>query len=223
MNKKVNIKDPYVNSKGLKKLWNYFLYLVEKPDFLEKIDGIRTKYNIDINNKLEDDGNLSNQDLFKDIIALAEEYELDSSTWLTSIAPLVLWNILAEPACTDICITSDNINDHDLSENERRHYPVSIRISPYASKRDILDYINRFYKYISQTQENYKDESVKIGRLKTRKDAIKKRNSFIYEHKHLPTKEIMQLVGKEFGLNSIIDCAYIGKIIALENKKRKEV
>jgi hypothetical protein len=42
------IKDPYINSQGFKKLWNYFLNLEKTDEFQKQIKKIRNKYNIAI-------------------------------------------------------------------------------------------------------------------------------------------------------------------------------
>ena len=63
---------------------------------------------------------------------------------------------------------------------------------------------------------------LKIGGAKTKKQRIRERNDFIYEHKHLPRKEIMHLLSEKYGPENTLDYAYIGKIISIENKRRKE-
>ena len=102
-------------------------------------------------------------------------------------------------------------------------FPVDIRISPYASERDILDYIKKMYSFfIKPIQERYK-EKTNLGKVKNKKEIIQLRNDLIYKNRHLKLKEIMALIGEEFGNSAIIDCGYIGKIISLEKKKRKDV
>ena len=159
----------------------------------------------------------------EDLEKLSHKYGLSYNTWWTSLEPYILTNELIEPMDTDICILCDNINDPDLNKEDIEHYPVSVRISPYASKRDILNYIERFYPYILHLQKDYKDTKIKIGKFKTRKSNIQERNDFIYKNRNLSRKEIMHLVGDKFGPNAVIDYGYIGKIISMEKKKRKEV
>ena len=45
------------------------------------------------------------------------------------------------------------------------------------------------------------------------------RNDLIYKNRHLPRKEIMQMVSKKFG--KILDYGHISKIISLEKKRRE--
>ena len=218
-------KDPYKNSQGLKKLWNYFLNVVGTDKFQEQIKEIRRKYKILIgaNTQFYQLPKDVSKSLMEDLENLSNQYGLSYNTWWTSLEPYILTNELVEPMDTDICILCDNINDPDLSKEDIEHYPVSVRISPYASKRDILDYIERFFPYILHTQKDYIDKNIKIGKFKTRKTNIQERNDFIYKNRNLPRKEIMSLVGDKFGPNAVIDYGYIGKIISLEKKKRKEL
>lgn len=113
----------------------------------------------------------------------------------------------------------------DFNKRDDLQYPIAIRISPYASERDILDFIKRNFVSILNLQETYKfdNEHITIGKSKKKNPKIKERNDFIYEHKNLPRKEIMRLLTEKFGYERTIDYAYIGKIISLETKKRKEV
>lgn len=220
-----NFKDPYKNSQGLKKLWNYFLNVVKTDKFQEQIKRIRNKYKISIGqntdfHKLPDD---IRKPLMEDLENLSNQYGLSYNTWWTSLEPYILTNELIEPLDTDICMLCDNINDPDLSKEDIEHYPVSVRISPYASKRDILDYVERFFPYILHTQKDYINKNIKIGKFKTRKTNIQERNDFIYKNRNLSRKEIMRLVGDKFGPNAVIDYGYIGKIISMEKKRRKEV
>lgn len=218
-----NFKDPYENSQGFKKLWNYFLHIIETKDFQDDVRLIREKFNIDPKNKKPKEMGVKYTKLFfNSMNDLAFKYGLDPATWWTSLAPYISYNEIIEPQDTDMCFLSDNINEPCWTKESIDTYPVIIRISPYASRRDIEDYINRFYPFISATQKQYQHENFKIGKFKNKKDSIKERNNFIYEHRDLPRKEIMKLVVDKFGTSEIIEYGYIGKIISMEKKKRKD-
>ena len=112
----------------------------------------------------------------------------------------------------------------DAQEDDDLLYPIAVRISPHASLRDILDYIKTTYHYqIYFLQKKYKDKDIKLGKFKKRKTVIQERNEFIYKNRNLPRQEIMKLVTDKFGAKNTIDYGYIGKIISLEKKKRKEL
>lgn len=110
-------------------------------------------------------------------------------------------------------------------QNEDNEFPIAIRISPYASERDILDFVKRNFHEISDYQNNYKLNKghIAIGKSKRKNPKIKERNDLIFNNQHLPRREIMKLLITKFGKDSIIDQGYIGKIISVENKKRKEL
>jgi hypothetical protein len=102
-------------------------------------------------------------------------------------------------------------------------YPVVVRIHPDASQRDVIEYIKKHWKLIKYYQDSYsnKDQRVSFKHSKTKENKeLKKRNDFIYKHRHLSRKEIMSMVNKDFGAD--LDQGSIGKIISLERKKREK-
>ena len=100
-------------------------------------------------------------------------------------------------------------------------YPIGIRISPYASKRDIVDFINTIFPLIKGMQESYKKAGIKIGKVKKKKKSIQERNVFIYENRKLSINETKRLVEEKFGES--LDYEYIGKIRSYEAKRRKKL
>jgi len=103
-------------------------------------------------------------------------------------------------------------------------FPVSVRISPYASLNDILDYVTKMYSYrIFPIQNKYKNKNIKIASFKRKDPRIITRNKFILKHADLPSKEIVKLIMKKFGPESAIDCAYISKIISLKKGTGKKL
>ena len=130
----------------------------------------------------------------------------------------------------NMCVVSDLVEERedpygqDYNENMDKLYPIAIRIRPEATKRDILDFINKMYKYdIHWSQLKYQKPKQKMGKSKKENTKVQERNDFIFANKDLPRKEIMKLITEKFGWQNNLDVAYIGKIISLETKKRKEV
>jgi hypothetical protein len=111
----------------------------------------------------------------------------------------------------------------EMLQNKLWKYPVVVRIHPDASQRDIIEFIKKHWVEIKHYQDQYinrrKDASFKNSKT-TENKKIKERNDFIYKNRHLPRKEISTLVAKTF--NEYLDYGHIGKIISLENKKRKK-
>lgn len=103
-------------------------------------------------------------------------------------------------------------------EREFEHFPVTIGVSPYASERDIIDFIKKNFKEIKSIQGKYESKDIRIGKIRKKKPKVAERNEFIYNHGKLPYKEIMCLVTKKFG--ECLDYGHIGKIISLEQQRR---
>lgn len=211
-------------TQGSKKLWNYFLDLTKNPKFIKDIEEIREKY---IN--VSKDKEIIQPYFLREAEDIALKYGLDAILWYEDIAMYIQDGTLNQPHVS-MCLISDILEEKQDPYSDSTleiwdtAYPISLRISPYASKRDVLDYVSRMYNiYIKPLQKKYKKDEIKIGKAKNKKESIQKRNEFIYENRHLSRKEIMHLIGDKFGANAIIDYGYIGKIISLENKKRKNV
>lgn len=100
-------------------------------------------------------------------------------------------------------------------------YPVVIKLHPNITQNDLIDYIKKNWSAIESYLCQYKEDECRLGKVRNRKASIKKRNDFIYKKRNLPREEIRKLVSNKF--NESLDGGHIGKIISLENKKRKEV
>ncbi|MDQ3089787.1 MAG: hypothetical protein M3Q24_01365 [bacterium] len=100
-----------------------------------------------------------------------------------------------------------------------KDYPIAILISPYASIGDVRDTIKLQMDKIKKIQLKYRKKGVELGKIKTRFTI--ERTNLILKNKHLPRKEIAQLVNKKFGQK--IDEIYIRNIISKEKKVRKKV
>lgn len=136
----------------------------------------------------------------------------------------------------DLCQTQDMIDfatffGADLPEDKHtehlkrnfEYYPIIIKLHPSVSQRDLVGYIKDNWDSIEYSLSQYKDENSKIGKVKKKKLGIKERNDFIYENRHLSSREIMGMLYKKYGFNFEMDQAYIGKIISMEKKRRKEL
>jgi hypothetical protein len=99
-------------------------------------------------------------------------------------------------------------------------YPISILISPYASQRDVIDFIKKTHvTHIRPLQEKYQKPDVKIGKVRKRNNKVLVRNKFIYENRNLSKRKIAHLVADNF--DEVLDYTYIAKIISDEDNKRK--
>ncbi len=94
-------------------------------------------------------------------------------------------------------------------------YPVAIRIHPKAAKRDVLDYIEKRWKWI-EALLRLKDEKA----LKTRKRKYSKEMlDFIWGNRFVPGKEMKKKLDDKF-LHNGIEYYEIYKIISLEKARR---
>jgi hypothetical protein len=182
---------------------------------------------------------LAEQPFRPDILELAQKYGLDFM-WADVIEHYAVYNDLQ---ITTMGSTFETIDlAHSLSGPEEMEYegekwlddgnyeyikerskthPVAILLSPYASQRDILDYVKKLYNIsIKPALQRHQDPKIKIGKVRTKSYVVDVRNKFIYENRNLPKKKIVELIAKHF--RDVLDYTYIAKIIKDEGRKRSE-
>lgn len=110
------------------------------------------------------------------------------------------------------------IQDYPLA-----HYPVAILVHPYASEREIVQYIkDEFKKTIEPLQEKYRwDETslYRIRSLRTKDPKIRQRDNFIYKHRKHKSSIIKEKLKQELGIN--LGPEEISAIKSREIKRRK--
>lgn len=104
-------------------------------------------------------------------------------------------------------------------KSELLAYPVSIKIHSLASKRDILDFIEKRWKWIDYQLRQAKEE--KALKIKRKKKYSQELLDFIWENREFPAKKIKTKLDEKFPKNSL---AYfeISKLIQLEKMDRLE-
>lgn len=234
------------DSKGATKIKNYFLDLVDRDDFQRDIKSFREKYQIPKNGFEETERDSIYPDLppkswgydfgnddkayitfLNEVGLLGEKYKIPVQNY-SMVDEYIMYNKVDFSNLGGLCLVQDSLElgkhkDTDRENNEA--YPILLRVSPYASLRDILDYIQIAYTpLIKPLQEIYQDKEVKLGKSRSKSEILRKRNAFIFKHRHLPLREISILLRgrKDLGADRP-DEGNIGKIISLEKKKRKEV
>jgi hypothetical protein len=225
-------------SKDVKKILNYISDLSVTKSFIKDIVQIRKKYLIPIDGFKDEDYEvfegvqtipeiwLSQEDDFFDSYltdkkALMKKYELPFTAG-AMLTGYIEANVLGIPffangLCTvdDFKSLEESLNDFDVAND----HPVLIRVSPYASKRDILHFVEISFKNdIKPLQEKYKKKGISLGKARSKKKEIKERNDFIYANKDLPIKEIRKLLAKK---KVFLDDGLISKVLSLEKKRRK--
>jgi len=234
--------DNMTKTQGYKKLWNYFIQITETKPFKEKIARLREKYNIPVSGfkltkhtwippeEWQHKHTEVERQLNDEIEKICEEYGLHFLYWTDSIKELLFFNKV-EPYSNegDMCLFVDLKVEREepflkeIQDADDVAFPIAIRISPYASQRDIVDFVKKRAFQISQWQEHYLKQSADFGinKVKSRKEKTRERNTFIYENRHKFPKIISGLVAEKF--HEFLDYAYISKIIRMEKKRRKEV
>lgn len=171
--------------------------------------------------------------LMDDVDALCYKYGLPCFEFHDTFLDLVFYNIKPikyqnDLSAFNLCTTQDIIEDkiepwsNRKVESDDFAYPVAIRISPYASMRDIIDFVEKTYNpFIKELQDRHKMLDVEIGKQRIRDPKIVARNNYIYENRRKSRKMIMRLVGEKF--DEFLDEGHISKIISHESQRRKHL
>lgn len=239
------VSDKHFSTQSHKKLWRYVEEVFQSDSFVEDVLNLRNTYKIPkegfvekkIGNKMppEEWKNYSNttvvQMLMEDVDALCYKYGLPCFELHDTFLDRIFFDGPPEKymdnfMAYNLCAMQDIINDKEDPWSERKvesddfAYPIALRISPYASRRDIIDFVEKTYTpFIKELQDRYKMIDVEIGKQRKRDPKTVARNNFIYENRRKNRKTIMKLVAEQF--NEVIDEGHISKIISHETKRRK--
>lgn len=235
-----------LSTKGTKKIFNYILDLSDRADFKKDVENFRIKFGIPKTgfssneeyvmcenvkcHPLRWELHIENKDdafwdsYVKDQEALLEKYSIPTGGSII-LEGYTMYGSVGLPFFTgSLCYTQSIESFCEMLEegNVATDYPVMLQISPYATLRDILDYVKAAYtQEIKPIQKQYSDDAVRLGKTRTRNEKVQKRNAFAFENRHLPVKKIAALL-KEKGYG-VQDEGNISKVISLERKRRKEV
>lgn len=212
---------------GHKKLLNYIKEIIKEEPFKKEIQEIRKKYNIDVDKNKREKLFPSSGLLEDDVLKLLNKYHLEFEC-LDFMIFYILGDEFSENNIGNMLFTEDIIDTEESLNSScnpytKEQFPVVIRVSPYASKRDIIDYIEKLYRFSIEPIQKTNQQKTTLGKVKKKKTGISERNDFIWENRNLPRRKIMELLTDTYGADRTIDFGYIGKIISLEKKKRKEV
>ena len=177
-------------------------------------------------------------EIWEELKPICEKYKLYVPDWQEVMGYYLFYNEF-QPMYGDnsynLCMVGDLLGEKRARNRERKStktkplnitetdlfFPIAIRISPYASERDLIDYVKKMFPLIKDFQKPYLNPKVKIGKVKRKNPSIEARNDFIYDNKHLSLNETKAQVEAKFA--EVLDYEYIGKIRSEEAKKRQEV
>ena len=232
----------FYKTRGFKELWRNIGDLVRKEEIQKRIKILRKKFKIPIlgftikespwNHPPKDWHYYQDRTymLFRvrdDIIEICKECSLLPNDWMDVFEKYLFYNKLLlhmRPNAHNLCFVCDSITKtdsvgHQANETDLGMYPISLQISPYASKRNIQDYINKIYTTeIKPLQDKYKKPDVKIGKTRKRDSKIRQINDFIYENQDWEPKRLITHIKEKF--NKILLQSEISKAISIENKTR---
>jgi hypothetical protein len=162
--------------------------------------------------------------LLKEVDTICRKFNLDPKEWNEMIHPVIFFDdVLPLPLYKNkfaLCRVAEthSMNTVELSEQ----FPISILVSPYASLRDILAYVQKVNPTeIMPLKRKYSKPEIKIGKFRKRKPLNVRRDDLIYQNRHLPGKEILRQLPTE--LKQKVDEGSVGKIVSKENLRRKQV
>jgi hypothetical protein len=202
------------------KIANYFKFMVLKQDsFQAKVNEWRKSF---------------------DIVPVEDEYEFDYIATL----PKNSMNLELENQIREICpkygLTEAfvpvilNYLYHDevkfpfgtklglcVVEKGEKNFPALIKISPYSSETDIIDFVQRVFKnQIAPLQNSAQDEDCLIGKVRKRSDVVAERDEQVVSarRKGIPVNKIVSEIVK-----TPMSEGEARKIISKEEKERKQM
>ena len=237
----------YTNSQDTEKVLNYFNIVVKTDYFVNFVKETRQKNGIPENGFKDKNGayplvpeefeaqegsvcGALNKDFYiREVISkkICQKFGLDPAFYLDYVLTFVYYNILFSNQAIQTHSGLFVIEESEGKGYQNKLYPILIRLSPYASQRDLISFIKNkdvWKNQIKVLQEKYKNKTIKIGKFRSKNKRIQERNDFIFAHRGLTRKKIVSLVMDKFrDVSNTIDEGSVSKIISLENKVRKEV
>jgi len=136
-----------------------------------------------------------------------------------------------EMAQLDMCLVKDWHDDEFVSEANKvdkvasftgkyemllNSYPVAIHIHPMASKRDVIDYIEKNWKFIEYNfLRNYTEKKLKFGKRKHKQEIL----DFIWQFRSLTAKQIKKKLDEAYPDNELVYFE-ITKLLQIEEERR---
>lgn len=220
-----------------KKLMTVYNKSIPNDLSYEKISGLLKEYK-KLDAKSKKYRKSYHSELNRLVNIIVEEYGLDMELLrpvifsLTSLKEGKLkQSILYDQLQTDFCLCVDN-NDENLNpafppmpfaldtrkQNHFKAFPVSIDIHRFATKRDLLDFVEKKWFWIKNNlAQDRKYKNIKFRRRKLDRKAA----DFIWKNKDLPVKDLKASFDKKFP-NTILIYYEFSKIISQERRRRNK-
>ncbi len=219
------------NAQGFKKAVGWYEEVLHNKAFNTEILKIRRRYSIPDNgfeittDQIEPPEWKTNSKtakaFYSDVQRLAKKFGIESATNPNLVAWYIFYNdtdiVPANPNSWNLFCVSD-VPTRSKSNNDE-FWPVTLCISPYASKNDLLDFVKTAYtELIAPLQAKHRNSKIKIGKIRAKNMTKRDRNSFIFQNRNMSRKELAKETNRIFG--GTLTYADINSIIAYEDKKR---
>ncbi len=207
-------------TQGHKKAIQYFRELFKNELFLGEVDKIKKISN--------------SEKKSKEYWKLAEKYGLliePGEPLFDFLLGVDIDTHLFDNQYLDMCIIRDDVDeylndafprDHTLPPSQRPDkraellaYPIRIGINPKATKRDVLDFINKKWDEIRYMLDFYEENpSIIRNRPKAQRD------EYIWNHRHLNSNKVAEMANTKFP-NENLTYSDINKIVSRLKKRKK--
>ncbi len=242
--RKTNSKHVPAHTKRLKAFWDYVL---ELDGFSDHIEQVRERYKIPKNGYKANSDDLFavsppipkkwNGDesllcnLVNEMQGLAMIHYLGPlANWKDALLWLVFYGLVPISDEMGLCAIEDigfsrrnrgEKNAHQRAQFTDRSHPVAIRISPYASERDIIDFVKYHYKrHVEPIQRQHRTKQSKIMQVRSKSDTRKAIVDYIYENRSKTANKLLSDISEKWG--RIYSMERIDKIRHRERKRRQD-
>lgn len=236
------MNEPWHNpTKGYRKLRNYFENVIRKKTFQNAVFEIRREYKIPSHGFIwsyegkavfeipagweYSDNESVNKKLDLRLQSLGKKFGLIGGMWEAVLHEYIFWGdsigIDAFAKAFDMCQLEDDFFKKLPGQEKRKlskMFPIIVRISPYASGKEIIDFIKKNSKPIKILQDRYLDSQVKLKEVRSRKPKLRAMYDFIYRNRHLPRKNLLSILNSRYK-RSLLSHEITG-IISLEEERR---
>ena len=233
-------KDSRGTSQSSSRILAYFTEITKKEYFLKKVAAARRTCRIP-------KGGFPSKDAFTGWVAkdreavresfiqavdhLREKYDLVLTELDDLFMHFIFFNEVDESLAIPLIKVRDTLETKrtaskfavgkKIAELEDEFFPIALMVSPYASERDILDFVEKnFTQNIAPQLEKYK-KGIRLGKTQKKHPHVAKRDNFIWANRKLKRKDIQKKVKDEF--NEWLDVNYISKIISRRKKMGQKV
>jgi hypothetical protein len=214
------------SSQDFNKMWNYVLELIKSEEFKKEIKNIGTGLAKKISIRI--DGRDSALSFIPDALYLCKKYNLHVF-WSEFLTEYILTGKINKPSdelkemglCDVVCINelgmvmSDQGNMFDFN-----NFPIAIRISPYTTQRDLIDFIKKNFKtQIEPIKKLFTNKKSRVGKIRSKDENLEKAKEYILNNQNKTRQKLSKEIKEKFGITK--QYYEISILLNQEKKKRK--